>query len=919
MPRLADGLPSSGVFAASNPESGDSAPASRHTAAPLFSTPVESPPELLAQLRSWAHAGRGGVPLHAAAGVTSGSAPAWPTRVSVDATSSATGSGLASPALQHRAVQTLIAANNNGGSLPWRAHAPPERGTDGTGARAPLPPSFAGDAERVAHGHKRLLGEASPLSFGCTACGACCRSFADTVLCDPADLWRLSMAPRWDPHRAQQEGDGASHGDGWVDPIAARPSAFKPQLGHFTTAALPLGISLPGMLRRHTGIGAAVVSAAGSGPNDGVPMEAGNAQEAARFMRLVEARCADAGLPLTDAAALSAAKRTEGTSAASSVPTLEGIVPVVFLRSRPAGAADEEVEEGAGGQGKARRRGSHREGERRPPVSGGRSRRGAAQGSLSYTLGWKRGRGPWDAHLQCAFAVPHPHTPRAEGGGVTPVTAGSPSGVGAPAASSSSPTPAAFDAAAAGPAAATTTMTGLSCSLGPAYMPTSCALYPLGDMWSSPEPVPGDAHAITVRSQVRSAARPALGASLETGPATDSAARPTDRVHFYSLDHRRCEGVVEAPVNRTGLPLQGGVEASTDAAKAQPPSSVPTGSVGSYRRRNDLDARRAGGDWFMALATAVAALSPDQALATAGERLAAALVEGAHEARAVQTNTEVGGAACGTDDIVRPALPSMLSRMLSSLEPSQAAADATASKTGGRRPRSRGREGAAPQAPSSTTDGSTQSGGLGNALAAGIQQRMRGVLYHQRGLLPDPCSDCTANPTFPRWNEAQRAGIDTRASTVLSQVQVGLWASRQRRIESSLVALVVFACEAAQRMHAAAGEVEQWVVRSRQSRMQAFRNAAAQAVPTSATVIGSSSGFTHGPRLDAPAPSTRGASRGRLSPSTTGGIRAVGTSEPPAFPSAAAQRAWLVSAARSADELVRGEVRHLAAVGAPSG
>jgi hypothetical protein len=87
----------------------------------------------------------------------------------------------------------------------------------------PLPSSLPDDAASVAAGRKPLLASSSALSFGCTACGACCRAYSASVLLDPADLHRMARAL------------------GAPSPLAARAASFQRAVGLFELAALPGG------------------------------------------------------------------------------------------------------------------------------------------------------------------------------------------------------------------------------------------------------------------------------------------------------------------------------------------------------------------------------------------------------------------------------------------------------------------------------------------------------------------------------------------------------------------------------------------------------------------------------------------------------------------------------------------------------
>lgn len=70
----------------------------------------------------------------------------------------------------------------------------------------PLPPDVASDGLRVAAGEKLLLSAQAgdAIQFSCTACGACCKSFSDTVLLEPLDVFVMSLAPSVQPGMLQR-------------------------------------------------------------------------------------------------------------------------------------------------------------------------------------------------------------------------------------------------------------------------------------------------------------------------------------------------------------------------------------------------------------------------------------------------------------------------------------------------------------------------------------------------------------------------------------------------------------------------------------------------------------------------------------------------------------------------------------------
>jgi hypothetical protein len=81
---------------------------------------------------------------------------------------------------------------------PWRVNRKIHRSLS---SRLPLSVN-APDVAAVRQGRKRLLATGDDtFAFACTACGQCCRSYADSVTIDPADHWRFGSARSKDPLR----------------------------------------------------------------------------------------------------------------------------------------------------------------------------------------------------------------------------------------------------------------------------------------------------------------------------------------------------------------------------------------------------------------------------------------------------------------------------------------------------------------------------------------------------------------------------------------------------------------------------------------------------------------------------------------------------------------------------------------------
>ena len=98
---------------------------------------------------------------------------------------------------------------------------------------------------------------------------------------------------------------------------------------------------------------------------------------------------------------------------------------------------------------------------------------------------------------------------------------------------------------------------GLTCILGPSHQPTSCALYPLGELYNKKISSPSSS--------------PSSSTSSKQFPSSD-------RIQYWSLDTTNCEGTKVVPTSSTRM------------------------TVDSYARRNDLDSRRLEWDWFEELA-----------------------------------------------------------------------------------------------------------------------------------------------------------------------------------------------------------------------------------------------------------------------------------------------------------------------------
>jgi hypothetical protein len=107
-----------------------------------------------------------------------------------------------------------------------------------------LPSALPDDAAAVARGRKPLVGASSALSFACTACGACCRAYAASVLCDPCDFYRIARVSV--SASGDSDSDSVALTAGGCSPLATHPSRFQRAVGLFELAALPPGALLEG-------------------------------------------------------------------------------------------------------------------------------------------------------------------------------------------------------------------------------------------------------------------------------------------------------------------------------------------------------------------------------------------------------------------------------------------------------------------------------------------------------------------------------------------------------------------------------------------------------------------------------------------------------------------------------------------------
>jgi hypothetical protein len=88
-----------------------------------------------------------------------------------------------------------------------------------------IPLHFSADAVHVANGTKPLLHKDSRIGFACTACGKCCRSFAETVVLDFDDIARMS---------AKYPSAGGSN----ASIVATKPNNFNSVFGQFEEGIL---------------------------------------------------------------------------------------------------------------------------------------------------------------------------------------------------------------------------------------------------------------------------------------------------------------------------------------------------------------------------------------------------------------------------------------------------------------------------------------------------------------------------------------------------------------------------------------------------------------------------------------------------------------------------------------------------------
>ena len=159
----------------------------------------------------------------------------------------------ASAAARRGAAATLLAANA-AAARDAPALLRELRAFAAAAPRRAFPSFLPADAAAVARGKKPLLEGASLLNFSCTACGACCRSHADSVLLDPHDIWRMRRAEA----RLTRPAAAGERGTAPLPPLPPPPphsARFAHALGLFEVAAMrPSTIAAAGLPRGGRGV-----------------------------------------------------------------------------------------------------------------------------------------------------------------------------------------------------------------------------------------------------------------------------------------------------------------------------------------------------------------------------------------------------------------------------------------------------------------------------------------------------------------------------------------------------------------------------------------------------------------------------------------------------------------------------------------
>lgn len=110
-------------------------------------------------------------------------------------------------------------------------------------AAVEFPKDFSADCADTLLEKKVAMVAEDKFAFSCTGCGACCRSFSDTVQVDPADAAAMSL------ELARQAGTASGASATIPSALTLLPTSFKLETGFFSTAALPRGaqaVSLAG-------------------------------------------------------------------------------------------------------------------------------------------------------------------------------------------------------------------------------------------------------------------------------------------------------------------------------------------------------------------------------------------------------------------------------------------------------------------------------------------------------------------------------------------------------------------------------------------------------------------------------------------------------------------------------------------------
>lgn len=167
---------------------------------------------------------------------------------------------------------------------------------------------------------------------------------------------------------------------------------------------------------------------------------------------------------------------------------------------------------------------------------------------------------------------------------------------------------------------------GLQCGFGPSSMPTTCSLYPFGELWSVAAPSDAAAKKGGTR-RGRRAATPEDVKSMAPDELQKLLNAPIASNRFYTLDAEGCEGVAEPRGDIALRPIRPTGPYSRDAnyreidgpelSAAALSEAAEAGTAESYMRRGMLSFRLEQSDWFRMLLCYVACQGYDGAFQVA--------------------------------------------------------------------------------------------------------------------------------------------------------------------------------------------------------------------------------------------------------------------------------------------------------------